>query len=159
MLLARVASERRPLFGEAGRNEKVKLLESMKLLTPEEGLNRTIRGQTDRVSQAKNSRLSQGELNVSPTATVETLRSHESGRRQPALGGRAFIAVPDKRMPRHSTEIVVCVSRGPAAFTVHRKTNPIRWDQPGSICTIQDRRKESRRARQDTGPSICTKRR
>src|SRR5260370_5201351 len=61
------------LSGEAVRNEKVKLLESMRLMKPEEVLQETVRGQFGPgVVEGKKALGYRQEPNVLPTSTVET---------------------------------------------------------------------------------------
>src|ERR1700680_4974329 len=74
MLLALIAMERPTwLEGEAIRNEKVKLLQSIHFSTPEEALTDTLRGQYGEgiVGGKKVSEYRQ-EPNVNPNSTVET---------------------------------------------------------------------------------------
>jgi glucose-6-phosphate 1-dehydrogenase len=80
MLLALVAMEPpNTLSGEAVRNEKVKLLEAMRLLTPEAVARDTVRGQYGPgQSNGKTVPGYRQEANVDPNSTVETFRRHEA---------------------------------------------------------------------------------
>ena len=158
MLLALVAMEPpTSLSGEAVRNEKVKLLESIKLMKPEEVLRDTVRGQYGGgMIEGKKSLAYRDEPNVSPTSTVETFAAMKL-----AVDNWRWACVPfylrsGKRMPKRSTEIVVRFKSPPISLFTDGESDPlgpnrlIMHIQPQEGITLQVRAKTP-------GPSICTK--
>jgi glucose-6-phosphate 1-dehydrogenase len=109
MLLALVAMEPpTSLVGEAVRNEKVKLLESLRLLKPEEVLRDTVRGQyRSGRTDGKSVVGYRGEPNVSPTSRVETFTAMKLWVDNWRWAGVPFYLRCGKRLPRHVTEIVI----------------------------------------------------
>src|SRR5439155_12487401 len=109
MLLALVAMEPpTSLSGEAVRNEKVKLLESLRLMEPEEVLQGTVRGQYGPGLVDGNKHPGyRKEPNVSPSSTVETFAAMKLAVDNWRWAGVPFYLRSGKRLPRRSTEIVV----------------------------------------------------
>src|SRR5260370_41760075 len=127
MLPAMVAMEPpTSLSGEAVRNEKVKLLESMRLMKPEEVLRETIRGQYGPgIIEAKKSIAYRDEANVSPTSTVETFAAMKL-----AIDNWRWACVPfylrsGKRMPKRSTEVVVRFKSPPIYLFTDGESDPL----------------------------------
>ena len=115
MLLALVAMEPPNSFsGEAVRNEKVKLLEAMRILTPEAVERDTVRGQygpgeVDRKSVPGYRQ----EPNVDPNSTVETFAAMKLWVDNWRWTGVPFYLRSGKRLARRSTEIVVRFKNAP----------------------------------------------
>jgi glucose-6-phosphate 1-dehydrogenase len=157
MLMALVAMEPPiSLTGEAVRNEKVKLLESLRLLTPEEVLQGTVRGQYGPgVVDGKKTLGYREEPNVSPTSTVETFAAIKLAIDNWRWAGVPFYLRSGKRLPQRSTEIVVRFKSTPISLFTDCESDPVGANrlimhiQPQEGITIQVRAKTP-------GPSICT---
>ena len=158
MLLALVAMEPpTSLSGEAVRNEKVKLLESMRLMKPEEVLRETVGGQYGPgMIEGKKSLAYRDEPNVSPTSNVETFAAMKLAVNNWRWAGVPFYLRSGKRMPKRSTEIVVRFKSPPISLFTDGESDPlgpnrlIMHIQPQEGITLQVRAKTP-------GPSICTK--
>ena len=158
MLLALVAIEPpTSLSGEAVRNEKVKLLESLRLMTPAEVLRETVRGQYGSgMIEGKKSFAYRDEPNVSPTSSVETFAAIKLAVDNWRWAGVPFYLRSGKRMPKRSTEIVVRFKSPPISLFTDGESDPlgpnrlIMHIQPQEGITLQVRAKTP-------GPSICTK--
>jgi len=158
MLLALVGMEPpTSLSGEAVRNEKVKLLESIRLMKPEEVLRETVRGQYGSgMIEGKKSLAYRDEPNVSPTSTVETFAAMKLAVDNWRWAGVPFYLRSGKRMPKRSTEIVVRFKSPPISLFTDGESDPlgpnrlIMHIQPQEGITLQVRAKTP-------GPSICTK--
>jgi len=158
MLLALVAMEPpTSLSGEAVRNEKVKLLESMRLLKAEEVLQGTVRGQYGPgLVDGKKTPGYREEPNVLPASTVETFAAMKLAVDNWRWAGVPFYLRSGKRLPRRSTEIVVRFKSPPISLFTDSESDPlgpnrlIMHIQPKEGITFQVRAKTP-------GPSICTK--
>jgi glucose-6-phosphate 1-dehydrogenase len=127
MLLALVAMEPpNTLSGEAVRNEKVKLLEAMRLLTPEAVERDTVRGQYG-PGQVKEKVVPgyRQEANVDPNSTVETFAAMKLWVDNWRWAGVPFYLRSGKRMPRRSTEIVVRFRNAPLDIFCDNESDPI----------------------------------
>ncbi len=145
------------LSGEAVRNEKVKLLESMRLLKAEEVLQGTVRGQYGPgLVDGKKTPAYREEPNVLPTSTVETFAAMKLAVDNWRWAGVPFYLRSGKRLPRRSTEIVVRFKSPPISLFTDSESDPlgpnrlIMHIQPKEGITFQVRAKTP-------GPSICTK--
>jgi glucose-6-phosphate 1-dehydrogenase len=109
MLLALVTMEPPNSFsGEAVRNEKVKLLEAMRILSPEEVARDTIRGQYGPGQVAgKPVPGYRQEPNVEPNSTVETFAAMKLWVDNWRWAGVPFYLRSGKRLAKRSTEIVI----------------------------------------------------
>ena len=127
MLLALVAMEPpNTLSGEAVRNEKVKLLEAMRLLTPEAVARDTVRGQYGPgQSGGKAVPGYRQEANVDPNSTVETFAAMKLWVDNWRWAGVPFYLRSGKRMPRRSTEIVVRFRNAPLDIFCDNESDPI----------------------------------
>jgi glucose-6-phosphate 1-dehydrogenase len=158
MLLALVAMEPpTTLCGESVRNEKVKLLESLRLLKPEEVLRQTVRGQYGPgVVNGEKTLGYRQEPNVSPTSSVETFAAMKLAVDNWRWAGVPFYLRSGKRLPRRSTEIVVRFKTPPIALFSDCEADPLGANrlimhiQPKEGITFQVRAKTP-------GPTICTK--
>jgi len=158
MLLALVAMEPpTSLSGEAVRNEKVKLLESLRLMKPEEVLQGSVRGQYGPgLVDGKKTLGYREEPNVSPTSTVETFAAMKLVVDNWRWAGVPFYLRSGKRLPRRSTEIVVRFKSPPISLFTDSESDPLGPNrlvmhiQPKEGITFQVRAKTP-------GPSICTK--
>src|SRR6202035_5441423 len=127
MLLALIAMEPpTSLDGEAIRNEKVKLLRSIRLMKPEEVLRETIRGQYGPgiVGGKKVSGYRQ-EPNVNPNSTVETYAAIKLRIDNWRWAGVPFYLRSGKRMPRRTTTIVIRFKTPPLSFFATHEADPI----------------------------------
>src|SRR5579859_754302 len=127
MLLALVAMEPpTSLSGEAVRNEKVKLLESLRLMKPAEVLRETVRGQYGSgMIEGKKSFAYRDEPNVSPTSTVETFAAIKLAVDNWRWAGVPFYFRSGKRMPKRSTEIVVRFKSPPISLFTDGESDPL----------------------------------
>ena len=127
MLLALVAMEPpTSLSGEAVRNEKVKLLESMRLLKAEEVLQGTVRGQYGPgLVDGKKTPGYREEPNVLPTSTVETFAAMKLAVDNWRWAGVPFYLRSGKRLPRRSTEIVVRFKSPPISLFTDNESDPL----------------------------------
>jgi len=158
MLPALVAMEPpTSLSGEAVRNEKVKLLESMRLLKPEEVLQGTLRGQYGPgVVEGQKTPGYREELNVSPASTTETFAAMKLAVDNWRWAGVPFYLRSGKRLPKRSTEIVVRFKSTPISLFTDCESDLLGANrlimhiQPKEGITFQVRAKAP-------GPSICTK--
>jgi len=158
MLLALVAMEPpTSLSGEAVRNEKVKLLESLRLMKPEEVLQGTVRGQYGvGLVDGKKTPGYREEPDVLPASTVETFAAMKLAVDNWRWAGVPFYLRSGKRLPRRSTEIVVRFKSPPISLFTDNESDPlgpnrlIMHIQPKEGITFQVRAKTP-------GPSIVTK--
>jgi len=104
MLLALIAMEPpTSLEGEAIRNEKVKLLKSIRRTTPEEALKNTVRGQYgEGIVGGKKVPAYREEPNVDPNSTVETYAAVKLMIENWRWAGVPFYLRCGKRMPRRT---------------------------------------------------------
>ncbi len=157
MLLALVAMEPpTSLAGEAVRNEKVKLLEAMRLLTPEEVLRDTVRGQYGPGEiGGKPTAGYRSEPNVSATSVVETFAAMKLWVDNWRWAGVPFYLRTGKRLDRRVTEIVVHFKSPPLSLFGGTECSPlgpnllIMHIQPEEGITLQMRAKTP-------GPTIHT---
>src|ERR1700756_128878 len=158
MLLALIAMEPpTSLDGEAIRNEKVKLLQSIHFSTPEEALTDTVRGQYGEgiVGDKKVSRYRQ-EPNVNPNSTVETYAAIKLRIDNWRWAGVPFYLRSGKRMPRRTTTIVIRFKTPPLSLFATNEADPISPNylifkiQPEEGIALQVRAKIP-------GPTICTR--
>ena len=157
MLLALVAMEPpASLAGEAVRNEKVKLLEALRLPQPEEVLRDTVRGQYG--PGAIGSKPAAGyrsESNVSANSAVETFAAMKLWVDNWRWAGVPFYLRTGKRLSRRVTEIVVHFKSPPLALFGGTECSPlgpnllIMHIQPEEGITLQMRAKTP-------GPTIHT---
>jgi glucose-6-phosphate 1-dehydrogenase len=127
MLLALVAMEPpTSLSGEAVRNEKVKLLEAMRLLTPEEVDRDTVRGQYG-PGQVDGHPVAgyRQEPNVEPESTVETFAAMKLWVDNWRWAGVPFYLRSGKRLPQRSTEIVVRFKNAPLDIFGENESDPV----------------------------------
>ena len=158
MLLALVAMEPPNSFsGEAVRNEKVKLLEAMRILTPEAVERDTVRGQFG-PAQVKGQALPgyRQEPNVNPKSTVETFAAMKLWVDNWRWAGVPFYLRSGKRLPKRSTEIVVRFKNTPLNIFGENENDPVGPNrlifhiQPEEGISLQVRAKIP-------GPTICTR--
>ena len=157
MLLALVAMEPpTSLAGEAVRNEKVKLLEAMRVLKPEDVLRDTVRGQYGPgMIHDKSVAAYRDEPNVSPTSNVETFAAMKLWVDNWRWAGVPFYLRSGKRLPRRVTEIVVRFKSPPLSLFEGTHCDPlgpnlvIMHIQPEEGITLQMRAKTP-------GPTIHT---
>jgi glucose-6-phosphate 1-dehydrogenase len=158
MLLALVAMEPpTSLSGEAVRNEKVKLLEAMRLLTPEAAMLDTVRGQYAPSNPGGGHMLPgyRQEPKVSPNSTVETFAAMKLWVDNWRWAGVPFYLRSGKRLPKHSTEIVVRFKNAPLNIFGENESDPVGPNrlifhiQPEEGISLQVRAKIP-------GPTICT---
>jgi glucose-6-phosphate 1-dehydrogenase len=158
MLLALIAMEPpTSLEGEAIRNEKVKLLRSIRRTTPEEALWNTVRGQYgEGVIGGKKLTAYRQEPNVNPDSRVETFAAIKLMIENWRWAGVPFYLRSGKRMPRRSTQIVFRFKTPPLSLFATNEADPIAPNylifsiQPEEGITIQVRAKIP-------GPTICTR--
>jgi glucose-6-phosphate 1-dehydrogenase len=158
MLLALVAMEPPNSFsGEAVRNEKVKLLEAMRLLTPEAVERDTVRGQYG--PGKVNGKTLPGyreEPNVDPKSTVETFAAMKLWVDNWRWAGVPFYLRSGKRLPKRSTEIVVRFKNAPLNIFGENESDPVGPNrlifhiQPEEGISLQVRAKIP-------GTTICTR--
>ena len=157
MLLALVAMEPpSSLAGEAVRNEKVKLLEAMRVLKPEDVLRDTVRGQYGPgMIHGKPVAAYRDEPKVSPTSNVETFAAMKLWVDNWRWAGVPFYLRSGKRLPRRVTEIVVRFKSPPLSLFEGTHCDPlgpnllIMHIQPEEGITLQMRAKTP-------GPTIHT---
>ena len=127
MLLALVAMEPPNSFsGEAVRNEKVKLLDSMRLLTPEAVASDTIRGQYGPgVVDGKPVPGYRQEPNVDPNSTVETFAAMKLWVDNWRWAGVPFYLRSGKRLAKRSTEIVIRFKNAPLDIFGDNESDPV----------------------------------
>jgi len=158
MLLALIAMEPpTSLEGEAIRNEKVKLLKSIRRTTPEEALKNTVRGQYgEGIVSGKKVPAYRQEPNVDPNSTVETFAAVKLMIQNWRWAGVPFYLRCGKRMPRRTTKIVVRFKTPPLSLFATNEADPIAPNylifniQPEEGITFQVRAKAP-------GPTICTR--
>ena len=158
MLLALIAMEPpTSLEGEAIRNEKVKLLRSIRQTTPEEALRNTVRGQYgEGVVSGKKLTAYRQEPNVNPDSRVETFAAIKLMIENWRWAGVPFYLRSGKRMPRRTTQIVFRFKTPPLSLFATNEADPIAPNymifsiQPEEGITIQVRAKIP-------GPTICTR--
>jgi len=158
MLLALVAMEPPSTFsGEAVRNEKVKLLEAMRLLTMEDVQHDTVRGQYG--SGQVNGKAVPGyrqEPNVDPKSTVETFAAMKLWVDNWRWAGVPFYLRSGKHLPKRSTEIVVRFKNAPLSIFGENESDPVGPNrlifhiQPEEGISLQVRAKIP-------GTTICTR--
>src|SRR5260370_20159932 len=158
MLLALIAMEPpTSLEGEAIRNEKVKLLRSIHLSTPEEALADTVRGQYGEgiVGGKKVSGYRQ-EPSVNPNSRVETYAAIKLRIDNWRWAGVPFYLRSGKCMPRRTTTIVIRFKTPPLSLFATNEADPISPNylifkiQPEAGIALQVRAKIP-------GPTICTR--
>src|SRR6516165_12402878 len=157
MLLALIAMEPPTRFdGEAIRNEKVKLLRSIRKTTPEEALQSTVRGQYgEGMVGGKNVAAYRQEPNVNPNSTVETYAAIKLIIDNWRWAGVPFYLRSGKRLAQRSTKIVMRFKTPPLSLFGTNERDPIAPNylifniQPDEGITFQVRAKVP-------GPSICT---
>src|SRR3984957_6824880 len=158
MLLALIAMEPpTSLEGEAIRNEKVKLLRSIHLSTPEEALADSVRGQYgEAMVGGKKVAGYRQELNVNPNSTVETYAAIKLRIDNWRWAGVPFYLRSGKRMPRRTTTIVVRFKTPPLSLFATNEADLISPNylifkiQPEEGIALQVRAKIP-------GPTICTR--
>jgi glucose-6-phosphate 1-dehydrogenase len=158
MLLALIGMEPpTSLEGEAIRNEKVKLLRSIRRTTPEEALWNTVRGQYgEGVIGGKKLTAYRQEPNVNPDSRVETFAAIKLMIENWRWAGVPFYLRSGKRMPRRTTQIVFRFKTPPLSLFATNEADPIAPNylifsiQPEEGITIQVRAKIP-------GPTICTR--
>jgi glucose-6-phosphate 1-dehydrogenase len=114
-LLALVAMEPPISFAaDAVRDEKVKVLQAIRPMTPEEILDRTVRGQYgDGVIDGQPAPAYRREPKVSPTSTTETYAALKLYVENWRWAGVPFYLRSGKRLARRQTEIVIEFRRPP----------------------------------------------
>src|SRR5580698_631070 len=127
MLLALVAMEPpSSLSGEAVRNEKVKLLEAMRLLTPEAVARDTVRGQYgEGMVGGKKVPAYRQEPNVDPNSNVETFAAIKLKIENWRWAGVPFYLRSGKRMPQRTTSIVVRFRNAPLDIFCDNESDPV----------------------------------
>ncbi|CAN5893252.1 glucose-6-phosphate dehydrogenase [soil metagenome] len=157
MLMALIAMEPpTSLAGEAVRNEKVKLLESIRIPTPEDVLRDTVRGQYG-PSEADGKAIVgyRSETNVSATSIIETFAAMKLWIDNWRWAGVPFYLRTGKRLARRVTEIVVHFKSPPLSLFGGTECSPlgpnllIMHIQPEEGITLQMRAKTP-------GPTIHT---
>ena len=157
MLLALVAMEPpASLAGEAVRNEKVKVLESMRVLKPEDVLRDTVRGQYGPgMIHDKPTAAYRDEPHVSPVSNVETFAAMKLWVDNWRWAGVPFYLRSGKRLSRRVTEIVVRFKSPPLSLFEGTDCDPLGPNlmimhlQPEEGITLQMRAKTP-------GPTIHT---
>ena len=159
-LLSLVAMEPPISFAaDAVRDEKVKVLQAIRPMSPEEILDRTVRGQYgDGVIEGQAVRAYRREPKVSPTSTTETYAALKLFVENWRWAGVPFYLRSGKRLARRDTEIVFEFRRPPllllerAAMRRHRAEparppHPARRGHraPGPGQAARARRRASRR--------------
>ena len=158
MLLALIAMEPpTSLEGEAIRNEKVKLLRSIRRTTPEEALGNTVRGQYgEGMVGGKKVPGYRQEPNVNPNSTVETFAAVKLMIENWRWAGVPFYLRSGKRLPLRTTKIVFRFKTPPLSLFATNEADPIAPNylifniQPDEGITVQVRAKIP-------GPTICTR--
>ena len=158
MLLALIAMEPpTSLEGEAIRNEKAKLLRSIHLLTPEEVLADTVRGQYgEGIVNGKKVPGYRQEPKVNPNSTVETFAAMKLGIQNWRWAGVPFYLRSGKRLPRRTSTIVMRFKTPPLSLFASNEADPIAPNylvfriQPEEGIALQVRAKIP-------GPTICTR--
>jgi glucose-6-phosphate 1-dehydrogenase len=158
MLLALIAMEPpTSLEGEAIRNEKVKLLRSIRRTTPEEALWNTVRGQYgEGVIGGKKVPGYRQESKVNPNSTVETFAAVKLMIENWRWAGVPFYLRSGKRLPKRTTQIVFRFKTPPLSLFATNEADPIAPNylifhiQPEEGITLQVRAKIP-------GPTICTR--
>jgi glucose-6-phosphate 1-dehydrogenase len=158
MLLALIAMEPpTSLEGEAIRNEKVKLLRSIHLSTPEEALANTVRGQYgEGIVNGKKVPGYRQEPKVNPNSTVETFAAIKLCIENWRWAGVPFYLRCGKRLPRRTTTIVIRFKTPPLSLFASNEADPISPNylifniQPDEGIALQVRAKIP-------GPTICTR--
>jgi len=114
------------LEGEAIRNEKVKLLRSIHLSTPEEALADSVRGQYgEAIVGGKKVPGYRQEPNVDPNSTVETYAAIKLRIDNWRWAGVPFYLRSGKRMPRRTTTIVIRFKTPPLSLFATHEADPI----------------------------------
>jgi len=158
MLLALIAMEPpTSLEGEAIRNEKVKLLRSIRPSKPEEAFADTVRGQYgEGMVNGKKVPGYKQEPNVNPNSTVETFAAIKLRIENWRWAGVPFYLRSGKRLPRRTTTIVVRFKTPPLSLFASNEADPISPNylifkiQPEEGIALQVRAKIP-------GPTICTR--
>src|SRR6266403_649247 len=158
MLLALIAMEPpTSLEGEAIRNEKVKLLRSIRQTTPEEALMNSVRGQYgEGIVGGKKVLAYRQEPKVNPNSTVETFAALKLTVENWRWAGVPFYLRSGKRMPRRTTTIVIRFKTPPLSLFATNEADPISPNylifkiQPEEGIALQVRAKIP-------GPTICTR--
>ncbi|HUB66928.1 MAG TPA: glucose-6-phosphate dehydrogenase [Candidatus Methylacidiphilales bacterium] len=158
MLLALVAMEPpNSLSGEAVRNEKVKLLEAMRLLSPEAVARDTVRGQYGPgIAKGEPAPGYRQEPKVDPNSTVETFAAMKLWVDNWRWAGVPFYLRSGKRLPKRSTEIVVRLKNAPLDIFGENESDPVGPNR--LIIHIQPREGISLQVRAKIpGPTIRTR--
>lgn len=158
MLLSLVAMEPpNSLSGEAVRNEKVKLLEAMRILTPDAVESDTVRGQYGPGKSNGKAVLGyRQEPSVSPNSTVETFAAMKLWVDNWRWAEVPFYLRSGKRLPKRSTEIVVRFKNAPLDIFGENERDPVGPNR--LIFHIQPEEGISLQVRAKTpGPTICTR--
>lgn len=118
MLLALIAMEPpSSSTGESIRNEKVKLLESIRIPSPQDVMNDTVRGQYGEGSVGGNEVPAyRDELGVSIDSQIETFAAIKLWVDNWRWAGVPFYLRTGKRLPRRTTEIVIRFKSPPHSF-------------------------------------------
>ena len=158
MLLALITMEPpASLSGEAVRNEKTKVLEAMRILTPDEVLHDTLRGQYG-PGQINGKTVAgyREEPGISPQSTVETYAAAKLWVDNWRWAGVPFYLRTGKRLARRVTEIVVRFKSPPLSLFGSTECSPLGPNllilhiQPDEGITLQMRAKMP-------GPTIHTR--
>jgi glucose-6-phosphate 1-dehydrogenase len=157
VLMALIAMEPpASLVGEAVRNEKVKLLESIRIPTPADVLRDTVRGQYGLGEMSGKPTVSyRSEPNVSATSVIETFTAMKLWVDNWRWAGVPFYLRTGKRLARRVTEIVVHFKCPPLSLFGGTECSPlgpnllIMHIQPEEGITLQMRAKTP-------GPTIHT---
>ena len=157
MLMALIAMEPpTSLAGESVRNEKVKLLESIRIPTPDDVLRDTVRGQYGSGELSGKPTVSyRSEPNVSATSMIETFAAAKLWVDNWRWAGVPFYLRTGKRLPRRVTEIVIRFKSPPLSLFGGTECSPLGSNllimhiQPEEGITLQMRAKTP-------GPTIHT---
>jgi len=114
-LLSLIAMEPPISFeGEAARNEKVKVLQAIRPMSPEEILKKAVRGQYAEGFQGQNKVPAyRSEPNVAPNSNTETFAAVELYVENWRWADVPFFLRSGKRLPRRSTQIVIQFRKPP----------------------------------------------
>ncbi len=127
MLMTLIAMEPpSSLSGEAVRNEKVKLLNSIRIPTPEEALRDTVRGQYSAGTvDGANVAAYRAEPDVSPSSVVETFTAAKFQVDNWRWAGVPFYLRTGKRLARRVTEIVIRFKSPPFSLYGGTECSPL----------------------------------
>ena len=147
-LLSLVAMEPPISFAaDAVRDEKVKVLQAIRPMSPEEILDRTVRGQYgDGVIDDQLARAYRREPKVSPTSTTETYAALKLFVENWRWAGVPFYLRSGKRLARRRTEIVFEFRR-PPLLLLDTRGDALTSSRIGSCSTSSPTRGSSSRSR------------